>query len=307
MNEPVVLDDLSTGHRSFVQWGPLVKGDISDETLIRNVIDRYDITSVVHFAANAYVGESMVVPRKYFQNNVCNTLKLLNAVVDSGVTRFVFSSTCATYGLPQSLPIDEAHPQAPVNPYGESKLFIERVLHWYGQAHGLNAVCLRYFNAAGADPDGDIGELHTPETHLIPLAIQAAMEGHPALKIFGDDYDTPDGTAVRDYIHVCDLADAHVRALKYLAEGGTSSAFNLGTGCGYSVLDVQRAVAEVSGRKVPAQFHARRAGDPAILVANAGLARRVLGWEPRFTGLAEIVNTAWSWYASEQTPVACAV
>jgi UDP-arabinose 4-epimerase len=190
--EPVVLDNLSTGHRSAVQWGPLVKGDIADKNLVKNVIDRYEISAAIHFAANAYVGESMEVPRKYFQNNVTNALELLNAILDSGVNHLVFSSTCATYGIPRTVPIDENHPQVPVNPYGESKLFIERALGWYGQAHGLRSVCLRYFNAAGADPDGDTGERHDPETHLIPLAIRAAQGGYPPLKIFGDNYETPD-------------------------------------------------------------------------------------------------------------------
>lgn len=296
--QPIVLDNLSSGNRSAVCWGPLEAGNIADESLVRGLIERYDIDSVIHFAANAYVGESMSSPRKYFQNNVTNSLKLLDAIVDCGVRDVVFSSTCATYGIPTSVPIGEDHPQAPVNPYGESKLFIERALNWYGQAYGLRSVCLRYFNAAGADPDGEIGECHDPETHLIPLAIRAAQTGYSPLTIFGSDYETPDGTAVRDYTHVSDLADAHVRALKYLSGGGDSTAINLGTGRGHSVKEVQRAVKRVSGRPAPHVMMPRRAGDPAILVAKAEKARTVLGWEPRYTDLDEIVATAWRWFNS---------
>ena len=305
--EPVVLDNMSSGHRWAVRWGPLVEGDIADSQLVRDVIRHHRIQSVVHFAANAYVGESVVQPRKYFHNNVTNTLSLLHTVMDSGVRDVVFSSTCATYGQPQSLPIAEDHPQAPVNPYGESKLFVERALRWYGDAYGLRFVCLRYFNAAGADPEGEIGECHDPETHLIPLAIRAAQGSHPALKIFGTDYETSDGTAVRDYIHVCDLADAHVRALKYLDDGGKSVAINLGTGVGYSVRDVQRAIKRVSGFPVPALVRERRPGDPAILVAEAGRARQLLGWKPRFTELDHMIETAWRWHMAERNKVAAAV
>jgi len=305
--EPVVLDNMSSGHRWAVRWGPLVEGDIADSQLVREVILHHQIQAVVHFAANAYVGESVVEPRKYFHNNVTNTLSLLHAVMDSGVRDVVFSSTCATYGQPQSLPIAEDHPQSPVNPYGESKLFVERALRWYGNAYRLRFVCLRYFNAAGADPEGEIGECHDPETHLIPLAIRAAQGSYPALKIFGTDYETPDGTAVRDYIHVCDLADAHVRALKYLEDGGESVAINLGTGVGYSVRDVQSAIKRVSGCPVPTLVRERRPGDPAILVAEAGRARELLGWKPRFTKLDQMIETAWRWHMAERDKVAEAV
>jgi UDP-arabinose 4-epimerase len=305
--EPVVLDNLSAGHEWAVRWGPLEPGDIGDERLVRETIARHGIEAVIHFAANAYVGESMEHPRKYFDSNVGNSLKLLNAVMDAGVRRIVFSSTCATYGMPQSLPIGEEHPQAPVNPYGESKLFVERALGWHGKAYGLQSVCLRYFNAAGADPDGEIGECHDPETHLIPLAIGAAQGTHPPLQIFGSDYETPDGTAVRDYIHVCDLADAHVRALEYLEKGGASTAMNLGTGKGHSVRDVQRAVERVSGRPVPAAQRDRRPGDPAILVSKADKARSILGWKPRFAELDAIIETAWRWHSARKPSVLAAL
>lgn len=296
--QPVVLDNLSEGHRRAVKWGPLVEGDLSDVDVVRETLARFRIEAVIHFAANAYVGESMVNPRKYFANNVGNTLKLLDAVLDAGVRHIVFSSTCATYGVPQEVPISERHPQVPVNPYGESKLFVERVLRWYGEIHGLGWVALRYFNAAGCDPDGEIGEEHDPETHLIPLAVAAALGHGDELRIFGTDFPTPDGTAIRDYIHVMDLADAHVRALEHLRAGGESLASNLGTGTGTSVREVIEAVESVSGRKVPAQESPRRAGDPPRLVADASLARKVLGWEPRYGEFASIVETAWGWQTS---------
>jgi UDP-glucose-4-epimerase GalE len=302
--EPVVLDNLSEGHESAVRWGPLVQGNIGDERLVRETIGRYKIDAVIHFAANAYVGESMEQPRKYFDNNVSNSLKLLNAAIDAGVRRVVFSSTCATYGVPRALPIGEDHPQLPVNPYGESKVFVERALAWYGQAYGLSSVCLRYFNAAGADPDGEIGERHDPETHLIPLAIRAALGTQAPLRIYGADYETPDGTAVRDFVHVSDLADAHVRAMAYLAKGGATAAMNLGVGEGRSILDVLHAIERVSGRRVPAVRRKRRPGDPAVLVAQARRARKMLGWKPRFTELDAIIETAWRWHRGETTVTA---
>jgi UDP-arabinose 4-epimerase len=306
--EPVVIDNLSAGRRNAVRWGPFEEGDISDERLVRRVVDRYDIETVAHFAANAYVGESVEQPRKYFNNNVINSLRLLHALLDAGVTRIVFSSTCATYGIPNTTPITESHTQVPVNPYGESKLFVERALRWYGDAHGLRSVCLRFFNAAGADASGTLGESHDPETHLIPLAIGAAQGWAPPLKVFGSDYDTPDGTAVRDYIHVTDLADAHVRAIKYLERGGPSTAINLGTGRGYSVREVQLAVERISQTAVPAAMCERRLGDPAMLVANARKAAKVLGWKPRYTDLDEMVETAWRWHSNQcRTMVAAAV
>jgi UDP-arabinose 4-epimerase len=304
--EPVVIDNLSAGSRAAVRWGPFEEGDISDERLVRRVVERYHIEAVAHFAANAYVGESVEQPRKYFNNNVVNSLRLLHALLDAGVSQIVFSSTCATYGIPDQMPITENHSQKPVNPYGESKLFIERALRWYGDAHDLRSVCLRYFNAAGADASGVIGEKHDPETHLIPLAIGAAQGWAPPLRVYGDDYATADGTAVRDYIHVSDLADAHVRALQYLEHGGASAAFNLGTGVGHSVGDVQRAVKRIAGRPVPSIMQPRRAGDPPILVANSRKAAKILGWTPRYIKLDEIVETAWRWHMHQSCKLAAA-
>ena len=293
---PVVVDNLSNGHEWAVKWGPFERGDLSDARWVADVVRRHRVEAVVHFAASAYVGESMTQPRKYFHNNTVNTLQLLDVMVDAGVRSIVFSSTCATYGMPQRLPLDETHPQSPVNPYGESKLAVERILHWYGRAYGIGWVALRYFNAAGADPDGEIGEVHDPETHLIPLVISAALGEVGPVGVFGTDYPTPDGTAIRDYIHVMDLADAHLRALEYLARGGESVALNLGTGEGHSVRAVIEAVESAAGRPVPRVDSPRRAGDPPSLVANAARAREVLGWTPRYPELRTIVEHAWRWH-----------
>ena len=292
---PITLDDLSTGHARAVRWGPLVRGSVGDRALLRSVLEDYAVDGVIHFAASAYVGESVSEPRKYFQNNVANTLALLDTMTDAGVDKLVFSSTCATYGVPISLPLGEDHPQQPASPYGDSKLFVERALAAYGHAYGLRWTALRYFNAAGADPDGELGEDHDPETHLIPLAIDAALGRRPSVGIFGTDYTTPDGTAIRDFVHVSDLADAHVRALDYLFGGGKSTALNLGTGTGYSVSDVISTVGAVAGRAVPVQELPRRHGDPPALVADPRRAEAVLGWRPRHTELDFTVRTAWSW------------
>jgi UDP-glucose-4-epimerase GalE len=296
--QPIVIDNLSAGHGWAVKWGPLIEGNIGDSQLLRWVVEEHRIEAVVHLAACALVGESMTNPSKYFHNNVVNSLAMLDVFVETGVQNVVFSSTCATYGIPTRLPLEESHPQAPVNPYGESKLFVEKMLHWYGEAHGLRSVCLRYFNAAGADPEGELGEDHDPETHLIPLVILAALGQKPELKIFGTDYPTSDGTAVRDYIHVADLSAAHVAAIRYLLNGGESVALNLGTGRGNSVREVVETVEKVSALPVPRVENPRRAGDPATLVAKASRAREVLGWTPRFTKLEEIVNSAWRWHRS---------
>ena len=305
--EPVVLDNLSAGHRWAVKWGPFVKGDVGDVDLVRRTIDDYGIEAVIHFAANAYVGESMHQPSRYFQNNVVNSLALLGAMLDTGVDRIVFSSTCATYGIPDQLPIAEDHPQTPVNPYGESKLFVEKALRWYNDAHRLRSVCLRYFNACGADPEGEIGECHDPETHLIPLTIKTALGLNRHLLMYGTDYPTHDGTAVRDYVHVTDLADAHVRALKYLDGGGKSASINLGTGAGHSVRDIVRTVQSVSRKPVTVVQKPRRAGDPAVLVARADKASELLGWSPKFTNLEETIDTAWQWHSSGSRAMAAAV
>lgn len=298
-HSPIVLDDLSTGHRSAVKWGPLIEGDLGDRELVNSILRDYQIEGVLHFAACLLVGESMTNPQKYFWNNDVSTLGLLDAMKANGVKNIVFSSSAATYGNPEKVPIPEDHPQKPVNPYGESKLFVERMLKWYGSAYGLQWMALRYFNAAGADLAGEIGEAHDPESHLLPLVIQAALGQRPAVEIYGSDYPTPDGTAIRDFIHVNDLADAHVRALEHLAKNGESTALNLGTGQGHSVLEVIDAVGKFAKQEVPAKKAPRRAGDPAVLVADPGKAERVLGWRPRHSDLETVVRSAWQWHSSQ--------
>ena len=293
--EPVVFDNLVYGHEWAVKWGPLVRGDLADRASLADVLKRHRVDAVIHFAAYAYVGESVTNPRKYYGNNVGGTMNLLDAMVDAGVRDIVFSSTCATYGEPQKVPIPEDHPQSPVNPYGETKLAVEKMLHWYAQAYGMRYAALRYFNAAGADPDGDVGEDHDPETHLIPLAIDAALGRRGGLEIYGTDYPTPDGTAIRDYIHVVDLAEAHVRALARLREGVPALRLNLGTGSGHSVRAVVAAVGKVAGRPVPFREVGRRAGDPPALVADNRVAAEALGWKPRFADLDVIVEHAFRW------------
>jgi UDP-glucose-4-epimerase GalE len=294
---PVVIDDLSTGHAHNVKWGTLVRGNLSDTALVRRALKEHKIESVVHFAGSALLGESVSHPLSYFQNNAGGTFSLLAAMLDVGVKDIVFSSTCATYGMPQAVPITEDQLQKPINPYGESKLTIERALYWMGQARQLRWVALRYFNAAGADLESELGEEHEHETHLIPLAIGAALKQRERLQIFGTDYPTPDGTAIRDYIHVADLASAHICALQYLNRGGESRAFNLGTGKGASVREVIAMVEKVSGQTVPKIEAPRRPGDPPILVANPELARELLRWEPRYSSLETIVESAWHWHS----------
>ena len=293
---PVVLDDLSRGHREAVRWGPLVECNIGDRTAVAAALADFEISVVMHFAAYAYVGESVSNPAMYYRNNLGGTLSLLEAMRDAAVDKIVFSSTCATYGIPADVPIRETAPQVPVNPYGETKLAIERALHWYGEAYRLRWVSLRYFNAAGADPDGEIGERHEPETHLIPLMLEAALGRRPHIEIYGTDYPTPDGTAIRDYIHVQDLAEAHLRALEHLEAGGESVALNLGTGHGHSVREVVRVAETVSGRCVPCLDTPRRSGDPPILVADPGLAAERLGWRARVSDIETIVRTALAWH-----------
>lgn len=293
---PVVLDNLVYGHEQAVQWGPFERGDIADRGRLDEVLETYRPSAVMHFAAFAYVGESVGDPGKYYRNNVGGTLTLLEAMRDHGIDKLVFSSTCATYGEPQAVPITEDEPQTPINPYGMSKLMVEQMLADFARAHGLRSTPLRYFNAAGASPDGEIGEAHDPETHLIPLALAAAAGQGPELTVFGDDYPTPDGTCIRDYIHVSDLADAHVRALHYLEEGGPSRAFNLGTGAGVSVREILDSVERVTGRAVPCRTGPRRPGDPPVLVADASRAKRDLGWQPRLSDIDTIIATAWKWH-----------
>src|SRR6476661_258913 len=293
---PIVFDDFTQGHDWAVKWGPLERGSLADQGRLREVFAAHKVEAVVHFAASALVGESMSQPTKYFRNNTVATLNLLDAMREAGVATIVFSSTCATYGDPVRVPIDETHPQAPVNPYGESKLMVEKMLRWYGEIHGLRWMALRYFNAAGADPDTEIGEDHDPESHLIPLVIGAARGTRPAVKILGTDYGTPDGSAVRDYVHVTDLGDAHLRAIDRLRTGTASQAINLGTGRGHSVKEVIDTVARVGGRAVPAIESPRRPGDPPELVAAPTRARDVLGWTCRYPDIETIVRHAWVWH-----------
>jgi len=298
-HDVVTLDNLSTGHAWAVKWGPLVPGDIGDRNLVRNVLDNHQPDAVLHFAGSAYVGESMTAPERYFRNNVIGGLSLLESIVSDGVRPFVFSSTCATYGTPDLLPISEETPQIPVNPYGASKVMIEQSLRWYGESHDLPWAALRYFNASGADEDGEIGEVHHPEPHLIPRTIAAANGRSGPLGVFGTDYPTRDGTAIRDYVHVTDLAIAHVVAIDRLREGMTSGGFNLGSGSGFSVLEVIEEVEALSGRTVPFTEEPRRPGDPAELVADASLAAKELGWEPRLASLEPIVASALQWATQE--------
>ncbi len=292
----VVLDSLIYGHKEAVPTDvPLVVGDMGDTALLDNLFTTYPIRAVVHFAAFAYVGESVIAPNKYYHNNTVATLAVLDAMVRHNVRDFVFSSTCATFGNPQYIPMDEQHPQNPINPYGESKFFVERIARAYDTAYGLKFVALRYFNAAGADPEGVIGESHDPETHLIPLILQTAQGLRSNIKVFGTDYDTPDGTCIRDYIHVLDLAQAHALAINHLQNGGDSDIFNLGNGLGFSVREVIAACEKVSGKPIPVEESPRRAGDPARLIASAEKARTKLGWKPQYAELETILQHAWNW------------
>ena len=295
--QPIAYDNFVYGHPWAVQWGPVEQGDIKDRSRLDEVFLRHKPFAVMHFAAFAYVGESVHNPGKYYQNNVVGTLSLLGAMRDHEVNKFVFSSTCATYGIPNSVPITEEHSQIPINPYGMSKLMIEKILDDFDVAHSLRSVSLRYFNAAGADSAGDIGEAHDPETHLIPLVIDAVTGKRGAVTIFGDDYNTPDGTCIRDYIHVTDLAQAHIQALKWLEKGGKTEKFNLGNGKGFSVKDVIDSIGRVTGLKVPYQMGTRRQGDPDCLVGDAGKIRRDLAWIPEYSELDSIIESAWKWHS----------
>lgn len=291
-HQVIIYDNLSTGYRYLAAGFELIEGEIADAAKLSDALRRVD--SVMHFAAHSYVGESVENPRKYFGNNVEHGLALLNACVDCRIQRFIFSSTCAVYGIPSKVPIPVDTPRQPVNPYGASKLFFENALEAYGRTYGLRFACLRYFNAAGADESGEIGEAHNPETHLIPSALLAARAERPELELFGTDYPTPDGTCVRDYIHVNDLADAHVLALQHLAQGKESIAANLGTGKGYSVKEVLSKVEQVTGRSVPVRVAPRRPGDPPALVADPASAQQLLSWKAT-RSLDDIVSTAWNW------------
>jgi UDP-arabinose 4-epimerase len=296
--EPVTYDNLSRGNRWAVKWGPLEEGDIGDGSRMREVLDRHLPAAVMHFAAYAYVGESVEKPLLYYQNNVGGSAALLRAIIESRTIPVVFSSSCATYGVPEIIPITEEHPQRPINPYGFSKLVVERMLADLDQAHGLRSISLRYFNAAGADPDGDIGEAHDPEPHLIPRVLAAARDG-TAVTVYGDDYNTPDGTCIRDYIHVTDIGDAHVRALEYLLSGGSSCALNLAGARGYSVMEVIETAQPVCRKAIRVERAARRPGDPAVLVGSAARARALLGWVPARSSLKMQVADAWNWMQSK--------
>jgi UDP-arabinose 4-epimerase len=296
----VTYDNLSRGWRDFVKWGPLIEGDLLDTDGLKRAIQDVQPDAVAHFAALAYVGESVADPGGYYRVNSLGALNVMDAMREAGVGAMLFSSTCATYGVPVRTPLEETHPQAPINPYGWSKLFVEKMLGDYQVAHGLRSVALRYFNAAGADLDGEVGERHEPETHVIPLAIRGAMHDDFTFSIFGADFDTRDGTAIRDYIHVADLAQAHLRALEYLHAGGASEAINLGTGVGTTVLEIAAAVERAAGRPLARTIGPRRAGDPPALVAAADKAARLLGWRPQHSDIDTIIASAWAWHQREQ-------
>lgn len=293
---PIVYDNLITGHREFAQWGEFVYGDICDTQQLRHCLKIYQPLGVIHFAAFAYVGESVREPGKYFRNNVLGTLSILDAMRDEGIANIVVSSTCAVYGEPDKMPISESCLPAPINPYGASKLFMERMLADYHAAHGINWIALRYFNAAGCDPDGEIGEWHEPETHLLPRIIGALLGHYPALEVYGDDYPTPDGTCIRDYIHVKDLANAHILALEHCMQGKGNRSFNLGTGTGVSIHQLIRTAETLSHRTVPFTVKQRRPGDPSMLVADSSLSKSELGWIPQYSDLNTIISTALDWH-----------
>ncbi|MBE6487825.1 MAG: UDP-glucose 4-epimerase GalE [Methanosphaera stadtmanae] len=294
--ETIILDNLSYGHKEAVQWGILEECDIKDIDDIDKIFTKYDIDAVMHFSSFIEVGESVTNPEKYYTNNVVNTMNLLKVMLKHDVKKFIFSSTCATYGVPQKIPLTEDHPQNPINPYGWTKLMVERILKDYDTAYGLKSIILRYFNASGADESGLIGENHNPESHLIPLILDAAIGKREDIKIYGTDYDTPDGTCIRDYIHVNDLADAHIKALEYLNENNTSNEFNLGNGKGFSVREVIESVKKVTGRQFKVSETPRREGDPAVLIGSAQKAKDLLGWNPQYVQIDQIVETAWNWH-----------
>jgi UDP-glucose 4-epimerase len=296
----IVFDNLSFGHEDFVKWGTFERGDLGNISEIRRIFKKYPITAVMHFAAFTYVGQSVEDPQKYYRNNVCNTLNLLQVMLEFNVKKLIFSSTCATYGDPVEIPITEQHPQNPISPYGRGKLMVENILSDYSRAYNLRYISLRYFNAAGADPDSEIGELHDPETHLIPLILDVASGKRKSIKIFGTDYNTLDGTCIRDYIHVTDLADAHLKALQYLENGGKSDYFNLGNGNGFSVKEVIEKAREITGKKILAEEDKRRPGDPPVLVGSSDKIRKILKWEPKYGDLLLIIKSAWKWHEKKR-------
>ncbi len=297
--EVIVLDNLVYGHQDLVEKVLKVKlivGSTGDRALLRETFANHQIDAVMHFAAYAYVGESVTQPAKYYQNNVVGTLTLLEAMLEANINKFVFSSTCATYGVPDAVPITEDQSQNPINPYGATKLMVERILQDFNQAYDFRSVCLRYFNAAGADPEGNLGEDHNPETHLIPLVLQTALGHRESVSIFGTDYDTPDGSCIRDYIHVLDIAQAHILALKYLIDNGTTDVFNLGNGSGFSVKKVIATARKITGKEIKAELSDRRPGDPPTLVGSGAKAKKILGWQPAYSNLDDIISHAWQWH-----------
>ncbi len=296
--EVVVIDNLVTGHREALLGGKLYEGDLRDKELLAKLFSENEIEAVIHFAASSLVGESMKDPVKYYDNNVYGTQCLLEAMQKAGVNKIVFSSTAATYGEPEKVPIEETDRTEPVNVYGETKLTMERMMAWFDKVLGIKYVAVRYFNAAGAHASGKIGEDHRPESHLIPLVLQTALKQRESIAVFGDDYPTEDGTCVRDYIHVSDLADAHIRAVNYLRSGSDSSIFNLGNGLGFSVKQVIETAKKVTGLEIPVVIQERRAGDPAVLVASSDKARSILGWNPQHAELEDIIQSAWNWHSA---------
>jgi UDP-glucose 4-epimerase len=296
----VVFDNLLRGNREFVKWGEFVLGDLADKDQVRLCFKKFPIDAVMHFSAFAYVGESVADPAAYYLNNVSNTLHLLEVMREFSVRYFIFSSTCSTYGVPESIPITEDHPQEPINPYGKSKLMIEEILEDYDRAYGLRHINLRYFNAAGADPEAEIGERHDPETHLIPLAIYSALGLNDSIKIFGTDYPTKDGTCIRDYIHVNDLSEAHIKALEYVMEEDASNSFNLGNGIGHSVREIIDAVRRTSGKDFRVIESGRREGDPPVLISDYSKATEILGWRPKYADIDGIVKTAYRWHSKNR-------
>jgi UDP-glucose-4-epimerase GalE len=293
---PVVLDNLVLGHRRAVKYGPFFEGSMNDSSLLEKIFSDYPISAVMHFAAFCYVGESVEEPARYYQNNVANTLTLLEVMVEKKIGNFIFSSSCASYGEPVEIPMTEDHPQKPISPYGRTKLMVEQILDDFRTAYGLESVCLRYFNAAGADRDGELGEDHNPETHVIPLVLKTALGQRPVVDIFGDDYPTPDGTCIRDYIHIEDLAQAHLLALERLLKGLPGGLYNLGNAKGYSVKQVIEIARRITGKEIPARVVERRSGDPAVLISSSQKAMKDLGWMPQFPDLETIVETAWTWH-----------
>lgn len=293
---PVTFDNLVYGHSEAVRWGPLINADLLDAAAIAHAIEAFQPIAVMHFAAYAYVGESVENPGKYYRNNVVGSLNLIEAMRDAGLDKIIFSSTCATYGIPEQELISESHRQSPINPYGQSKLMIEKMLMDFNHAHAIRSISLRYFNAAGADVDGEIGEDHNPETHLIPLVLDAAAGLRECITMHGDDYATPDGSCIRDYVHVTDLADAHVLALQALLSGAGTCAYNLGNGHGYSVHEVISAAGKVTGKEIPVAIGPRRAGDPPRLVGDASLIKKTLGWSPKYSDIGDIIGSAWRWH-----------